>query len=113
MAETLNIIEKTNKIFVKNLKRDYEYQSESILIKTISKGSTGSIVLFILDKDQGLIEHSASSDAIVYVLEGRIEFSISGQNYCLSEGNVLRLPAEIPHSFTASEKSKMLLIILL
>ncbi len=112
MKEDLNNSEKLDKIVIKNLKKDYEYQSESITIKTVLKNSNGSIALFILDKEQGLIEHAASSEALVYILEGEIDFMISNHNYKLKEGNVLRLPAKIPHSLISVERTKMLLIIL-
>ena len=111
MKAELNKIEERGKIFIKNLKNEFEYQPESIVIKTILRDQPGSIALFIIDKDQGLIEHAASSDAFVYILEGEIDFMISKQNYKLSEGNFLKLPAKIPHSLIAVEKSKMLLII--
>lgn len=111
MEETLIEKEKPGKIFIKSLKNDYGYEPESILIKTIFREQTGSIALFILDKEQGLIEHAASSDALVYVLEGDIEFTIAKQNYMLKEGEFLKLPAGIPHSLSAIVKAKMLLII--
>jgi len=107
ITEQLNL----DKGLVKNLLNDYEYQSESITIKTISKNSAGSIVLFILDKEQGLIEHAASSKALAYLLEGEINFTISGQEYKLKKGDILTLPAKVPHSLIASEKAKMLLVI--
>ena len=97
---------------IKNLKNDYEYQADSITIKTVLKNSNRSIALFILDKEQGLIEHAAMSEALVYILDGEIDFTVSNQNYKLKEGNVLKLPAKIPHSLISIKKSKMLLIIL-
>ena len=111
MKKNLSEIENPGKICIKNLKNDYEYQTDSIIIKTILKDSTGSIALFIIDTNQGLIEHAASSDAFVYILEGEIQFTISKQIYNVREGNVLKLPADIPHSLLAIEKAKMLLII--
>ena len=101
----------TDKIFLKNLKSDFEYQNQAILIKTILREQGANIILFIIDEKQGLMEHSASSDAIVYILEGNIEFKVSEKNYCLTEGNVMKLQSGIPHSFIAVEKTKMLLII--
>ncbi len=102
---------KLDEVQVKNLLNDYEYQPESITIKTISKNSAGSIVLFILDKEQGLIEHAASSKALAFVLEGEINFTISEQEYKLKKGDIITLPAKVPHSLIAIEKAKMLLAI--
>lgn len=106
-----HIENKPDKVLVKNLLNDYDYQPESITIKTVLKNPAGSVVLFILDKEQGLIEHAASSEALVCILEGEIDFTISNQNYKLKAGNTLKLPARIPHSLLAVERTKMLLII--
>jgi len=97
---------------VKNFKNDIDYQPDSTIIKMVSKKPTGNIVLFAFDKDQGLIEHSASSDALVYIIEGEIEFTVAGVNYLLKEGDTLTLPAKIPHSLFAIKRTKMLLVIL-
>jgi quercetin dioxygenase-like cupin family protein len=109
--EVINKTLKSNKIFIKNFKRDFEYQEEAILIKTILKEQHANIVLFIIDKGQGLMEHAASTDAVVYVIEGELEFTVADQCYNLTEGNILKLPADAPHSFIAVEKTKMILLL--
>lgn len=111
MEEVMNITVGPDKIFIKNLKNDFEYQDESVLIKTILKEPGANIVLFLIDKGQGLMEHAASSDAIVYVVEGEIEFNVTDRGYDLTEGNILKLHAGAAHSFIAVKRSKMLLIL--
>jgi len=59
-----------------------------------------------------LIEHSASSEALVYIIEGEIEFTIEGESYTLKDGDTLTLPAKIPHSLFALKRTKMLLVII-
>jgi len=97
---------------VKNFKNDVDYQSDSTIIKMVSKKPNGNIVLFAFDRDQGLIEHSASSDALVYIIEGEIEFTVAGVSYLLKEGDTLALPAKIPHSLFAIKRTKMFLVII-
>ncbi len=97
---------------VKNFKDGIKYQSDSTIIKMILKKEEGNIVLFAFDKEQGLIEHSASSDAFIFIIEGGIVFTISGENYKLIEGDTLTLPANIPHSLFALKPTKMLLIVI-
>lgn len=108
----LEVLEEAKKnVLFRNLKNDFEYQPESVTIKTIFKSEKGSAALFLIDKEQGLIEHAAASDALVYILEGEIDFIVSGKKYNLKEGDVLGLPAKIPHSLAAVEKTKMLLTV--
>ena len=112
MQETLNKQEKLGKISLKNLIEDYAYQDESILIKTILRDEKVNIALLLVDSGQGLIEHAASTEAMVYIVEGEIKFTISNQNYSLIKGSFLKLEAGVPHSFIAVEKTRMLLIIM-
>lgn len=112
MNNTVQQIDQAEKLEIKNFKDDIEYQTDSTIIKMVAKKSNGNIVLFAFDKDQGLIEHSASSDALVYIIEGEIEFTIAGEKYLLKEGDTLTLPAKIPHSLYAINRTKMLLVII-
>jgi quercetin dioxygenase-like cupin family protein len=97
---------------VKNIKEGIEFQSDSTIIKMILKKNNGNIVLFAFDKEQGLIEHAASSDALVFIIEGEIEFTISNGKYLLKEGDTLTLPSKIPHSLFAIKQTKMLLVVI-
>jgi|YelNatPaOPRAMG01_1025707.scaffolds.fasta_scaffold27750_2 quercetin dioxygenase-like cupin family protein len=112
MNDNIQQIETSENILVKNLKDDLKYQPDSTIIKMILNKSNGNIVLFAFDKDQGLIEHAASSDALVYIIEGEIKFIISGEEYNLKEGDTLMLPAKIPHSLFAIKQTKMFLVII-
>ncbi len=111
MEELISNEIKSEKIYIKSIKYDFDYQNDSVLIKTLLKEPGANIILFIIDNNQGLMEHSASKDALIYVLEGKLDFMVSNQNYRLSEGSILKLTAQSPHSFTAVERTKMLLIL--
>ena len=94
------------------LKDAIAYSGDSIVSKTFVEKKTGTVTLFAFDKGQGLSEHTAPFDAMVIVLEGRGVFTIGGEAQTLQEGQMLVMPAAIPHAVQASERFKMLLIMI-
>ena len=92
-----------------NLENLVEYQEGSVVSRTIMDKETGTITLFAFDKNQGLSEHTAPYDAMVYVLAGEVDISISGKINRLKQGEMTILPANKPHALTAKTKFKMLL----
>ncbi len=85
------------------------YQQGSVVSKTIIDKKTGTLTLFAFDKDQGLSEHTAPFDAMVYVFDGEGLITISGRKHLLSAGEVIIMPAGEPHSLKAVKPFKMLL----
>jgi len=67
------------------------------------------VTLFAFDEKQGLSEHTAPYDALVYVLDGEVEVTISGKPIMLKQGEVTIMPANKPHALAAKTKFKMLL----
>ena len=86
-----------------------DYQTGSIVSRTIIDKKTGSVTFFAFDKGQGLSEHTAPFDALVTILEGKAEIIISGKPFCLGEGEMIVMPANKPHALKALNKFKMLL----
>ena len=86
-----------------------EYSDDSIVSKTILDKPIGTITLFAFDKGQRLSEHTASFDAVVQVVEGTAALTIGGKKTEVSAGQIIVMPANIPHAVTANEKFKMLL----
>ena len=95
-----------------NLVNMVEYANDSIVSKTILDKTAGSITLFAFDKGQKLSEHTSPYDAVVQVLDGNAQINIGGENNNVSSGEIIIMPANIPHSVTANEKFKMLLIMI-
>lgn len=89
-----------------------EYQEGSVVSRTIVKKNTGTITLFAFDEGQGLSEHSAPFDALVYVLDGEVEVVISGKPFHLKAGEMIIMPANDPHALKALKKFKMMLIMI-
>jgi quercetin dioxygenase-like cupin family protein len=89
-----------------------EYQQGSVVSREIMKGRTGGVTLFAFDEGQALSEHTAPFDALVYVLDGRAEVTISGRSYGVGQGEMIIMPANQPHAVSASKKFKMLLMMI-
>lgn len=85
------------------------YQEVSIVSKQILKKTNGNITLFAFDKDESLTEHTSPYEAVVYMVDGEMEIKIGGNPYNVKAGEILILPADIPHGLKATVKSKMLL----
>ena len=86
-----------------------DYADHSVVSKTIIKKPTGNITLFAFDKGEGLAEHSTPHEALVQVLDGKVEIAIGGIRNNLQAGQYIILPANIPHALKAIEKFKMML----
>lgn len=85
------------------------YQEGAIVSRTIIQKKEGTVTLFAFDKDQGLSEHTAPFDAMVQVLDGEVEISISGKSYPVKAGEFIIMPANEPHALKAVSRFKMLL----
>ena len=85
------------------------YQEASVVSKTLIKKETGTVTLFAFGKDQGLSEHTAPFDAMVYVIDGAAEITISGNPAAVRQGEMLIMPADEPHALKAVERFKMML----
>jgi len=94
------------------LKDSIEYSSGSVVSKTLKQNPAGTITLFAFDAGQGLSEHSAPFDAVVQVIEGKGNFVIGGEYHELMEGQMIVMPANVPHAVKAERKFKMLLTML-
>jgi quercetin dioxygenase-like cupin family protein len=92
-----------------NLSGLIDYQEGSVVSRTIIEKKTGTVTLFSFDENQGLSEHTAPYDAMVYVLEGEVEVTISGKPIRLNQGEMTIMPANHPHALAAKTKFKMLL----
>ncbi len=86
-----------------------QYQEGAVVSRQIIKGEGGNITLFAFDKGQGLSEHTAPFDALVHVLEGEVEITITGKTYKLKEAEAIIMPAHETHALKALTSFKMLL----
>ena len=89
-----------------------DYQSGSVVSRTLVKKKTGTMTLFAFDEGEGLSEHSTPHDAVVEVLDGTVSITIGGVPHEVSAGEALLLPANIPHALKAVTRFKMMLVMI-
>ena len=95
-----------------NLADLINYQAGSVVSRTIIDKKAGTITLFAFDSGQGLSEHTTPYDALVYVLDGEAEVTISGKPIRLKKGGLTIMPPNEPHTLSAVSKFKMLLVMI-
>ncbi len=88
------------------------YAEGSVISKTLLDKGIGNITLFSFDKGQGLSEHTSPFDAVVHILDGKAEITIDNEKQIVSAGEMIVMPANIPHALSAIEPYKMLLIMI-
>lgn len=88
------------------------YEDHSVVRKTLIKKKTGTLTFFAFDQGEGLSEHTAPFDAVVQILDGEAEITIAGNTQTVKAGEMILMPANIPHALHAGERFKMLLIMI-
>ena len=86
-----------------------DYQQGSVVSNTLVKKEKGTVTLFAFDAGEGLSEHTAPFDALVQIVDGEADVSVGSEKHSVSSGEVLLLPADIPHAVQATKRFKMLL----
>jgi quercetin dioxygenase-like cupin family protein len=89
-----------------------DYQDGAIVSRMVINKKAGTVTVFSFDEGQGLSEHTAPFDAMVCVLDGEGEFTVSGKMSKVKKGEMLIMPANEPHAVKAVEKFKMMLIMI-
>ena len=97
---------------VLNLNELIVYQQDSIVSRTLIKQKTGSVTLFAFDQGQTLSEHTTPFDAMAQILDGETEITLSGKSHHLKSGEMIIMPANVPHALKAVKKFKMVLIMI-
>ena len=95
-----------------DLDKIIDYQTGSVVSKTIIKRSTGTVTLFAFDKGEGLSEHTTPFDALVYLVDGEAEITIEGKVNIVKKGEMIIMPANKPHALKAKENFKMMLVMI-
>lgn len=93
-----------------NLASLVTFQPGSVVSRTLLRTPGGTLTLFAFAQGQGLSEHSTPHDATVLILDGTAHVTVAGEAHRVSAGEILHLPAAVPHALEAQEPFKMLLI---
>lgn len=89
-----------------------QYQDGSVVSRVLLKRESGSATLFAFDQSQALSEHTTPYDALVVILDGEVEITISGRAHRVKQGEMLVMPANQPHALRAITRFKMILTML-
>lgn len=88
------------------------YSDGSVVSKTLIDKKIGTLTLFSFDAGQGLSEHTAPYDAFVQIVDGEAEVTINGEPHTVGTGQMIIMPANIPHELKAVKPFKMLLVMI-
>ena len=89
-----------------------DYAPDAVVSRALHKGAAGTLTLFAFAAGQELSEHSAPFDAWAMVLDGSGLFTIGGRDVQVDAGQIVLMPADVPHAMAARERFKMLLVML-
>jgi quercetin dioxygenase-like cupin family protein len=89
-----------------------DYQEGSVVSRQIIKKDIGTVTAFAFDAGEGLSEHTAPFDALVYVYDGEAEITIAGETSRVARGELIIMPAHKPHSLQAGTNFKMMLVMI-
>ena len=89
-----------------------EYGAGAVVSRTLAKGPAGTLTIFAFDEGQELSEHSAPFDAYVTVLDGKARLTIGGEPVDAQVGEVVLMPAHVPHAVAGPGRFKMMLVML-
>ena len=84
----------------------------AVVSRVLAKSGGGNVTLFAFDRSQGLSEHTAPFDALVQVVDGSLELTIGGSPVTVAAGEIVLMPAGVPHALHAPEACRMVLTML-
>jgi quercetin dioxygenase-like cupin family protein len=86
--------------------------AQGIASRVLARTAAGNLTLFAFDAGEELSEHTAPFDALVITLSGALVLTIGGRDVQTMPQSVVLMPANVPHAVRATERSRMLLIML-
>lgn len=85
---------------------------EAIVSRTLCRSGGGSVTLFAFDTGQSVSEHTTPFEALVQVLDGRFDITIDGNPVPLGAGEVVLMPANIPHALHCADAGRAMVIMM-
>ena len=86
-----------------------DYADGGVVSKELVHSNAGSVTLFSFDAGQSLSEHSAPFDALIQVIEGKMELTVEGTKHVINAGESFIIPNSAHHSVNAAERFKMII----
>ncbi|GAB3416240.1 cupin domain-containing protein [Niabella aquatica] len=85
-----------------------EYISNSVVIKTIIRKTTGNVSAVSFDSGEALSEKTSPFDTFIQIIEGKAEVLIDGISNLLQTGQSIIIPAHSRNTIKANERFKMI-----
>jgi quercetin dioxygenase-like cupin family protein len=98
-SETVNIIDLV------------DYEEGRVVSRTLAAKPHVNITLFAFDQGEEISAHTSPGDAMVQILDGEGLITIDGTEIKAQAGQVVVMPANVPHSVFAATRFKMLLTV--
>lgn len=95
---------------VTTLVSQIESGTDKVMFRHIFNNENGGVTLLAFKAGQSLSTHTAPAEVMVYVLEGEIEFTMLDTLHVIRGGEFMLMGAGVPHSVTAKDDSKVMLI---
>ena len=89
-----------------------DYQPGAVVSRALIKKPKGTVTAFAFDAGEGLSEHTAPFDALVFVTDGEAEITVDGAAHTVTAGEMIELPAGRPHALKAAQRFKMVLVMI-
>ena len=88
------------------------YQEGAVVSREIVSRPAGTVTMFAFDRGEQLSEHTAPFDAMVIGLDGEADITIGSKANRVRRGEMIIMPAAIPHALKAVTRFKMLLVMI-
>jgi len=88
------------------------YQDGAVVSREIVSQKTGTVTVFAFAEGEQLSEHTAPFDAMVIDLDGEADIVIGGRVNRVKPGEMIIMPAGVPHALKAVTRFKMLLVMI-
>ena len=85
---------------------------DSIISRVIYKDDTCNVTLFAFAAGQELTEHTATSAAILQVLDGSFSLTLGSDTVAFETGAWVHMPPQLVHGLVAHRPSQLLLTLL-
>jgi quercetin dioxygenase-like cupin family protein len=92
-----------------SLENETRFAPNGIVSRTLLRTENSRVVLFGFAEGQELTEHTSTQHALIQILSGECEFSLSGKPHQLKAGDVLYMPPNLAHAVRATKQFSMLL----
>ena len=108
MEELIKNISKAEAVDFDSLVSCVDGQIETV---TMAQKPGVGVTVLAFGKGEGVGPHTAKGDAMIYIHEGIADVKVGDKEIEAHKGQIVVMPANIPHQVTAKENMKMLLVV--